>query len=117
MPQPNRTQKILLVVVALLAVAVIAAVSYRLGQDTPSTSPSPTGAPTTTPSGSSPSPAPGSPSTGSSPTGLLQGPARAGEGGHMSGPAGLPLGYDHTETGAVEAATNYLTWMMSCIPF
>ena len=29
----------------------------------------------------------------------------------MTGPAGLPLGYDHTETGAVEAATNYLTWM------
>ena len=42
MPQPNRTQKILLVVVALLAVAVIATVSYRLGQDTPSTSTSPT---------------------------------------------------------------------------
>ncbi len=31
----------------------------------------------------------------------------------MTGPAGLPLGYDHTETGAVEAATNYLTWMTS----
>ena len=113
MPQLSRTQKILLVVVALLAVAVIAAVFYRLGQDTPSTSPSPTGAPTTTPSGSSPSPAPGSPSTGSSTSGLPQGPARAGEGGRMTGPAGLPLGYDHTETGAVEAATNYLTWMNS----
>jgi cytoskeletal protein RodZ len=113
MPQPSRTQKILLVVVALLAVAVIAAVFYRLGQDTPSTSPSPSGAPTTSPSGSSPSPAPGSPSTGSSTSGLPQGPARAGEGGHMTGPAGLPLGYDHTETGAVEAATNYLTWMNS----
>lgn len=113
MPQPNRTQKILLVVVALLAVAVIATVSYRLGQDTPSTSTSPTSAPTTTPSGSSPSPAPGSPSTGSSTSGLPQGPARAGEGGHMTGPAGLPLGYDHTETGAAEAATNYLTWMTS----
>src|SRR6478752_9036729 len=113
MPQPSRTQKILLVVVALLAVAVIAAVSYRLGQDTPSTSSSSTGASTTTPSGSSPSPAPGSPSTGSSTSGLPQAPARAGEGGHMTGPAGLPLGYDHTETGAVEAATNYLTWMNS----
>ena len=31
----------------------------------------------------------------------------------MTGPAGLPLGYDHTETGAVQAATNYLTWMNS----
>lgn len=31
----------------------------------------------------------------------------------MTGPAGLPLGYDHTETGAIEAATNYLTWMTS----
>jgi hypothetical protein len=113
MPQPSRTQKILAVVVALLTVAVIAAVFYRLGQNTPSTDPSPTGAPTTSPSGSSPSPAPGSPSTGSSTAGLPQGPARAGEGGHMTGPAGLPLGYDHTETGAVQAATNYLTWMNS----
>ena len=113
MTQPSRTQKILIVVVALLVVAVIAAVFYRLGQDTTSTTPSPTGAPTTTPCGSSPSPAPGSPSTGSSTSGLPQGPARAGEGGHMTGPAGLPLGYDHTETGAVEAATNYLTWMNS----
>lgn len=113
MPQPSRTHKILLVVVAVLAVAVIAAVFYRSGQDIPSTSPSPTAVPTTTPSGSSPSPAPGSPSTGSSTSGLPQGPARAGEGGHMTGPAGLPLGYDNTETGAVEAATNYLTWMTS----
>ena len=31
----------------------------------------------------------------------------------MTGPAGLPLGYDHTETGAVQAATSYLTWMNS----
>ncbi|WP_344802589.1 hypothetical protein [Microlunatus ginsengisoli] len=31
----------------------------------------------------------------------------------MTGPAGLPLGYDHTQTGAVQAATNYLTWMNS----
>lgn len=113
MPQPSRIQKILAVVVALLAVAVIAAVFYRLGQDTPSTTPTPTDIPTTTPSGSSPSPAPGSPSTGSSTFGLPQGPARAGEGGTVTGPAGLPLGYDHTETGAVEAATNYLTWMTS----
>lgn len=111
MPQLSRSQKILAALVALLAVAVIAAVSYRLGQDTP-TQPS-TDAPTTTPSGSSPSPAPGFPSTGSSTSGLPQGLARAGEGGHMTGPAGLPLGYDHTDTGAVQAATNYLTWMNS----
>lgn len=113
MPQPSRTQKILAVLVALLAVAVIAAVFYQLGHNTPTTTPSPTGASTTTPSASSPSPAPGSPSTGSSTSGLPQGPARAGEGGTMTGPGGLPLGYDHTETGAVEAATNYLTWMNS----
>jgi hypothetical protein len=31
----------------------------------------------------------------------------------MTGPAGLPLGYDHTDTGAVQAATNYVTWMNS----
>jgi hypothetical protein len=31
----------------------------------------------------------------------------------MTGPAGLPLGYQPDETGAVQAATNYLMWMTS----
>src|SRR6478752_3177581 len=107
---PNRT--LVAVLAALAVVAVIAVVAYQLGHNT--TSPAaPIATWSTAPSGSSPSPAPGSPSTGSSQPGLPQGPARAGEGGHMTGPAGLPLGYDHTETGAVEAATNYLTWMNS----
>ena len=30
-----------------------------------------------------------------------------------TGPAGLPLGYAHDQTGAVNAATNYLMWMNS----
>ena len=37
-------------------------------------------------------------------------PARAAA---KAGPAGLPLGYTHDETGAVNAATNYLMWMNS----
>ena len=50
---------------------------------------------------------------GSPEPGLQTGPAVAGEGGQKSGPAGLPLGYTHDETGAVNAATNYLMWMNS----
>jgi hypothetical protein len=115
MPHRCQTRKILAVLAALAVVAMIAAVAYQLGHATTGPAPSSgTGTSSTAPpSGSSPSPAPASPSTGSSQPGLPQGPARAGEGGRMTGPAGLPLGYDHTETGAVQAATNYLTWMTS----
>src|SRR3954453_9365685 len=114
MTRPNPTRTIIAVLAALIVVAVIAVVAYQLGQHTTGgPAPSPTPGSSTVASGSSPPPAPASPSTGSSQPGLPQGPARAGEGGHMTGPAGLPLGYDHTETGAVEAATNYLTWMTS----
>jgi hypothetical protein len=108
---PNR--KLLAALAALAVVAVIAIVFYRIGHDTATPDPTDTETSSTAPSGSSPSPAPGSPSTGSSQPGLPQGPARAGEGGSMTGPAGLPLGYEHTETGAVQASTNYLTWMTS----
>ncbi len=31
----------------------------------------------------------------------------------MTGPADLPLGYTRDQTGAVQAATNYLIWMTS----
>src|SRR4051794_29365764 len=114
MPHRSPTRKIFVAVLAaLIAVVVIAAVFYRLGHDASNPTAPATGDSSTTPSGSSPSPAPGSPSTGSSQPGLPQGPVRAGEGGHMTGPAGLPLGYDHTDTGAVQAATNYLAWMNS----
>ena len=50
---------------------------------------------------------------GSPEPGLQTGPAVAGEGGSKTGPAGLPLGYTHDQTGAVNAATNYLMWMNS----
>ena len=114
MTRRNPTRTIIAVLAALIVVAVIAVVAYQLGQHTTgSPDPSPTAGSSTAAAGSSPSPAPASPSTGSSQPGLPQGPARAGEGGHTTGPAGLPLGYDHTQTGAVEAATNYLTWMNS----
>jgi hypothetical protein len=116
MTRRNPTRTIIAVLAALIVVAVIAVVAYQLGQHTTgAAAPSPTAGSSTGASGSSPSPAPASPSTGSSQPGLPQGPARAGEGGHMTGPAGLPLGYDHSETGAVEAATNYLTWMNSLL--
>jgi len=114
MTRRNPTRTIIAVLAALIVVAVIAVVAYQLGQHTTGTpDPSPTAGSSIGAAGSSPSPAPASPSTGSSQPGLPQGPARAGEGGHTTGPAGLPLGYDHTQTGAVEAATNYLTWMTS----
>jgi hypothetical protein len=44
---------------------------------------------------------------------LSRGKATAGMGGRTKGPDGLPLGYDHNETGAATAATNYLMWMNS----
>jgi opacity protein-like surface antigen len=113
MPHRSQTRKIAAVLAALAVVAMIAAAAYQLGHDTSGAGPSGTGTSSTAPSGFSPSPAPASPSTGSSQPGLPQGPARAGEGGRMTGPAGLPLGYDHTDTGAIQAATNYLTWMNS----
>ena len=44
---------------------------------------------------------------------LPRGQAEAGAGGTTTGPGGLPLGYSHDQTGAVNAATNYLMWMNS----
>ena len=95
MPQPSRTQTILIVVVALLVVAVIAAVSYRLGQATPSHQP----VAHRHPDDNHP-PGPRHPQHRDRrrldpPPGLPQGPAGAGDGGSMTGPAGLPLGYTH----------------------
>jgi len=51
--------------------------------------------------------------SGSPEPGLESGPAVAGQGGSKAGPEGLPLGYTHDQTGAVNAATNYLTWLNS----
>src|SRR4051794_8983349 len=108
MPARTTTRKILPAVAVILVAAVAVAVLFQLGRrpntPEPVVTPSITGS--TLPS--SLSPAPASPSTGSSVPGLLQGTARAGEGGRMSGPVGLPLGYQHDQTGAVQAATNYL---------
>lgn len=51
--------------------------------------------------------------SGSPEPGLQSGPAVAGQGGSKAGLEGLPLGYAHDQTGAVNAATNYLTWLNS----
>ena len=113
MPAPTTTRRIVPAVAVILVVAVVAAVAlFQLGRRT--TAPDSAVTPSTTESTlPSSSPAPASPSTGSSVPGLLQGPARAGEGGRMSGPVGLPLRYQQDQTGAVQAATNYLMWMTS----
>src|SRR5215208_6812480 len=104
MPAPTTTRRTLLIVVTLVIAALAAVALFQLGRR--GTVPDPVETPSTTGSAprSSSSPAPASLSTGSSTPGLLPGPARAGEGGRMSGPAGLPLGYQPDQTGAVQAA-------------
>jgi hypothetical protein len=114
MPAPTTTRRVLPVVAVILVVAAVAAVLlFQLGRRTTGPDPVVTASTTDSTLPSSLSPAPVSPSTGSSVPGLLQGPARAGEGGRMSGPVGLPLRYQQDQTGAVQAATNYLIWMTS----
>jgi hypothetical protein len=87
---------------------------YLLTRSTPA-DPTPPPATPTVPSASV-SPSPSYQPTdqyGSPEPALPQGEAEAGAGGTTEGPAGLPLGYSHDETGAVNAATNYLMWMNS----
>ncbi len=104
--------------IAATVIIVVVAISigfYALGRSTatpPPTTPPTTGAstpasPTLTPT-YSPTDQNGSPETG-----LSHGTATAGKGGSTTGPAGLPLSYSHDQAGAVNAATNYLTWMNS----
>jgi hypothetical protein len=107
------------VALASLVTAVVAAIGigfYALGRST-ATPPPPTTNPTTAasaPTGPPPTPtyAP-TDQNGSQEPGLPQGRAAASQGGSTTGPAGLPLGYARDQTGAANAATNYLMWMNS----
>ena len=114
-PSTRRT-----VALTALVIAVIGAIGigfYALGRST--ATPAPTAGSTASTSASA-SAAPDAPPTysptdqnGSPESGLPQGTAAAGQGGSTTGPAGLPLGYDRDQAGAVKAATNYLMWMNS----
>lgn len=104
----NRRTLIIVSIAAVLAVAVIVAFRWHSGTEptmpsAPVTPPASSAAPTYEPTDQYGSPEPA----------LPRGAAVAGAGGTSTGPAGLPLGYSHDETGAVNAATNYLTWMNS----
>ena len=105
----NRTTRvaIIITVAVLVIVGIVVGVRY-LHRGTPSVEPSPVPV--------SDSPVPSYEPTdqyGSPEPGLPRGQAIAGGGGTTTGPAGMPLGYGHDETGAVNAATNYLMWMNS----
>jgi len=105
---PRRTIAIAVgVVVVLSLVAVVAYLAGRSEQAT-TTPPQHTASrpPAQSESTSSPSPVDPRPA-------LSRGKAIAGGGGRSKGPAGLPLGYDHSESGAATAATNYLMWLNS----
>ena len=110
MTDRNPRRLTLTVVITILVVAAVA-LAFYLGR---STSTPPTSTPirtTTTPVTPTRRMCPPTERlAGARPT---AGPAVAGEGGSKAGPAGLPLGYSHAETGAVNAATNYLMWMNS----
>jgi len=103
-----------LIVIIIITILVVAAVglAFYLGQSTsapPPTTPTPT---VSTPVTPNPTYVPTN-REGSPEPGLQTGSAVAGDGGSKAGPAGLPLGYTHDQTGAVNAATNYLIWMNS----
>lgn len=106
----------LIAAAVLVVVVAIAVVAYLLGRSSSAPPPeSPNSAPVSSVStAGSPTPtyAP-TDQNGSPEPGLARGLPEAGRGGTETGPANLPLGYSHDETGAVEAATNYLTWMNS----
>lgn len=114
---PNRSTRRVILIAAIVLVAVALGVGfYALGRSTanpPSTSsPSSPGTPATSASSPvftyEPTDQNGSPEPG-----LPRGEAVAGGGGSKTGPAQIPLGYTHDQIGAVNAATNYLTWMNS----
>ena len=111
MTDRNPRRLIVIIVITILVVAAVG-LAFYLGRSTstpPTTTPTPT---VSTPVTPSPTYVP-TDRNGSPEPGLQTGPAVAGEGGSKAGPAGLPLGYTHDETGAVNAATNYLMWMNS----
>lgn len=114
----NRSTRrtITITAVVLVVLAAVGIGFYRLGSSTVTPQPSPAASATAAPSPEQHAPSPGYSATdqnGSPEPALPVGPATAGAGGSRTGPAGLPLGYSHDRTGAVNAATNYLTWMNS----
>ena len=112
----NRTRRIIIITIAVIVVAGIAVGGYLYGRSTTATPD-----PTLTPAGPATTQASISPSASYEPTdeygspepALPRGQAEAGAGGTTTGPGGLPLSYSHDQTGAVNAATNYLIWMNS----
>lgn len=104
---PRRT--ITIVTSVLVVLALVGVVAYFAGRSERAGRPSKDTA-ATTPADPARFP---SKTADSSEPGLARGQAVAGEGGRSKGPAGLPLGYDHTEAGAATAATNYLMWLNS----
>lgn len=110
------TRRTILITVAVVVVAGLAVGGYLLGRST-SAGPDPSPVLTATAASqdnSSPSPSyQPTDEYGSPEPAIPTGDAEAGAGGTTTGPAGLPLGYSHDQTGAVNAATNYLMWMNS----
>lgn len=110
------TRRAIVVAATLLAVVAVGVGFYALGRSTvstpPTSSPSSSGAPATSAGSPAPTYEPTNQS-GAPEADLQRGEAVAGEGGSTTGPAQLPLGYTHDQTGAVSAATNYLIWMNS----
>lgn len=105
----NPRHAIAIVVGVVIALALVAVVAYVAGRSehattqprhTVSRSPA---EPTSSGSASPVDPRPA----------LSRGKALAGAGGRSKGTAGLPLGYDRSESGAATAATNYLMWLNS----
>lgn len=114
---PNRNTRRPIVIAAIVLVIVAVGVGfYALGRSTVTPPPSASPSPSDTPTSSASSPVPTYEPTdqnGSPEPGLPRGEAVAGAGGSKAGPVQLPLGYTHDQTGAVNAATNYLIWMNS----
>lgn len=96
--------------VAVVVIAAVIVVAYKAGQSAGRAAPPPpspratVASPTTSDGPIGPGP------NGRNDGGIPMGDAIAGGGGRTKGPAGLPLGYTHDQTGAVEAATNYFVW-------
>jgi hypothetical protein len=113
---PTSRRSLTFAAIALAVVVALAIGFYHLGR---STATPPTA--TTIPASPAPSATHSVPRAGYSPTdqsgapepALPKGPANAGTVAFRTGPADLPLGYNHDQTGAVNAATNYLIWMNS----